>query len=1009
RLDATCGRFEAAWKAGKPPDIDAFLAETTGAERMALLKELIRLDVFYRRQCGDAVGSAEYQTRFPELDRAWLDREIGNHSSGETTLAQPMAPGEGAKPPGASVLPLVPGYEIVRELGRGGMAVVYEARHIQLNRRVALKTIRADKIDEAGYLARFRTEAEAIARFQHPNIVPIYEVGEHDGLHFFSMELCPGGSLEQKPGGLLSPPRQAAGLIETLARAVHAAHSKGVVHRDLKPGNVLLAEDGAPKIADFGLAKRLDAQQGPTISNVILGSAYYMAPEQAKGKSMEAGPAADIYALGAIFYECLTGRPPFMSANLLDTLAQVANEPPVPVRRLQPKTPRDLETICLKCLQKEPDQRYATAADLADDLRRFLDGDVITAKPPSLWRRAVRLAKRRRLALTAAVCVILIAAAFLVAWFWVHKSQSHEQEIQTHQQEIQKAMRESLPGVLQRFDEDLLFSRKGVGDFDAVQQDLQTKAALYEKYLRAKDADPTAREELGDIYVRLGWMEGLEGDKAQAQTLLEKGRSLFADQCSGDAPPASARAKLANACHDLGTIAILQGRPEQARPYYEESIRLNQRLSDDFPRESKYIAAVAGNWCAFGDLLALQKNLAEADAAYAEAYTQVQKCIGADPSADPQGTWAAAILIRKGEVLEAEGKAPDAESAFSAALALFDRRFGPDRSAWSELEDKPPDSPAVPTGIAHRRVNTLWDAVEDRTPENHFQAMVNHFSAWSAAQPADASRKRQLARSLYYLAITGLAAPASPVNGLSAARKAADLYDQLCAPNPSDADLVMEAAQLSCYTAMCLLQRSDDVLSWCDRGLALLDRAAVPNLLNERAAVLRRDLLLTRAFAKAKEEHALEALQDFELVYRCDPATRKWKICTDTYAATMAQARRRLIVDLLRRERYAEAAAEADALAALPHVPGEALYDGACVFGVMAAANSDPAEREKNGKHCVELLRKAFDVGFDKDPIQKATGNLGDPIEHMESDPDLVAVRGRDDYKQLLTELRRKP
>ncbi len=240
----------------------------------------------------------------------------------------------------------------------------------------------------AADLARFRTEAEAIARLQHPNIVQIHEVGEHGGLPYFSLEFCAGGSLEKKLAGTPLPPKEAAALVETLARAMQAAHEKGVIHRDLKPANVLLAEDGTPKITDFGLAKKV-GEVGQTASGAVMGTPSYMAPEQAGYKpdapARVIGPAADVYALGAILYECLTGRPPFKAATAVDTIMQVVMDEPVPPAQLQTKTPRDLETICLKCLSKEPSKRYGSALELADDLRRFLEGEPIRRGRWGVW------------------------------------------------------------------------------------------------------------------------------------------------------------------------------------------------------------------------------------------------------------------------------------------------------------------------------------------------------------------------------------------------------------------------------------------------------------------------------------------------------------------------------------------------------------------------------------------------------------------------------------------------
>ncbi len=297
---------------------------------------------------------------------------------------------------GACVAPSAPpGHEILGELGRGGMGVVYKARQAKLGRVVALKMILGGGHVGAEGLARFRTEAEAIARLQHPNIVQIFEVGDHEGLPYFALEYCPGGSLDRKLAGTPMPADEAAALTATLARAVDAAHVKGIVHRDLKPQNILLDEAGRPKVTDFGIAKKIGDDSGQTAAGSIMGTPSYMSPEQADGKPV--GTATDIYALGAILYEMLTGRPPFKAATPLDTILQVVHGDPVPPRRLQPALPADLETICLKCLAKEPGRRYATAAGLADDLERYCAGEPIEARPEGVAGRVLRWCRRRPL------------------------------------------------------------------------------------------------------------------------------------------------------------------------------------------------------------------------------------------------------------------------------------------------------------------------------------------------------------------------------------------------------------------------------------------------------------------------------------------------------------------------------------------------------------------------------------------------------------------------------------
>ncbi|GIW80298.1 MAG: hypothetical protein KatS3mg105_2105 [Gemmatales bacterium] len=315
---------------------------------------------------------------------------------------------------------LVPGYLVLGELGRGGMGVVYKAQQIHLKRIVALKMILAASHASREQLLRFRREAEAVARLQHPNIVQIYEIGEHEGRPYFSLEYVSGGSLDRRLSQSAIPPREAAALLATLARAVHAAHEQGIIHRDLKPANVLLTEDGTPKITDFGLAKQLDSDQTQTDTGAVLGTPSYMAPEQARGDVNHIGRSSDVYALGAILYEVLTGRPPFKGATAIDTLLQVNSDEPLPPRRLQPSVPPDLETICLKCLEKDQSKRYASAALLAEDLERFGRGEPISARPVTWRERVVKWARRRPAvaALLAVVAVVTLAGliGILVSW-----------------------------------------------------------------------------------------------------------------------------------------------------------------------------------------------------------------------------------------------------------------------------------------------------------------------------------------------------------------------------------------------------------------------------------------------------------------------------------------------------------------------------------------------------------------------------------------------------------------
>jgi eukaryotic-like serine/threonine-protein kinase len=308
----------------------------------------------------------------------------------------PLSDEANLEPSGAITLPRIPGHDVEGVLGRGGMGVVYKARHLRLNRLVAVKVMPGGGYAGLPAKARFLGEAEALAGIRHPNVVRVYDFGDLEGQPFLTMEYVEGGHLAQKLAGVPQPAPQAAQLVAVLAGAVQAAHQAGIVHRDLKPGNVLLTEDGTPKISDFGVARCFDVTAGITRTGTPIGTPSYMAPELSTGDAQAVGPAVDIYALGAMLYELLTGRPPFRAETASETLLQVISHEPVAPSRLNATVPRDLQTICMKCLEKDPKKRYSTAGALADDLGRFLKLEPIHARPAGLLERALRWLRRRR-------------------------------------------------------------------------------------------------------------------------------------------------------------------------------------------------------------------------------------------------------------------------------------------------------------------------------------------------------------------------------------------------------------------------------------------------------------------------------------------------------------------------------------------------------------------------------------------------------------------------------------
>jgi serine/threonine-protein kinase len=528
----------------------------------------------------------------------------------------------------------VPGYEIVAELGRGGMGVVYKARQTSLNRIVALKMVLAGEYASATACSRFLGEAEVVANLHHPNIIQVYEFGKHEDYPYFTLEYVEGGSLDQHLDGTPWPARRAVETIEALARAMAAAHKQGVVHRDLKPANVLLGADGTLKITDFGLAKRVEGNSGLTQSGSIVGTPSYMAPEQAGGQSKRVGRAADIYALGAILYELLTGRPPFKADTAVDTVMQVLCDEPVSPSRLNPKCPRDLETICLKCLEKEPSKRYAAANDLADDLARFRDGEPIRARPAGRWERTRRWV-RKRPATAALIGVSALAAAALLIVGW------------TYNLNLQAALREAKDRRVEAEEQrTLAVAAQLTADerrADAEQQRSVAEAAQ-------KVADEQRRQAVANA------------DEADRQ------RKLVADNFG----------KRLDVIDDIvfnidGRLAMMQGMGSVRIEFLNEVMKLSQQLLKDYPNDPRARRQAGRVHRSFGELAQSSGNSREAEKAFRQARDLQEGLVKDFPDEVSYQLDLSTSCSRQGSLCVNSQRYGEAAQAYSRAVGLQDK------------------------------------------------------------------------------------------------------------------------------------------------------------------------------------------------------------------------------------------------------------------------------------------------------------------------------------------------
>ncbi len=482
-------------------------------------------------------------------------------------------------------------YELQREIARGGMGVVYRARQISLDRLVALKVLPGGPLTDTDDVRRFHLEAAAIAVLDHPNIVPIYEVGEHDGLSYFAMKLVDGVSLAERLPQSVANPRAAARLVATVARAVHHAHERGVLHRDLKPSNIVIDAEGQPHVTDFGLAKRIEVSSELTQSGAILGTPSYMAPEQASGNRKAITTATDVYGLGAVLYALLTGKPPFKGDSVLETLEQVRQRLPEPPSGVGRDVDRDLETICLKCLEKEPERRYASARELAEDLERWLRGEPIAARPAGSLDRAWRWCRRNPalavLAVATAASLILLLAVTgigsLLLWrergitkralelerVQRRRAESSAAEADENRRQVVGSM-SSLSGVIFRLSSPR-WSRPP--ELRPTRVSLMAAALrLHEQTVKDCREKPALASDLADAYSHLAGVYGTLSAYPKASEMLGKSVAIHETNIARTPADDAEMAQLASACAGMGYFAHLDRQAPAAKEWCRKAI-----------------------------------------------------------------------------------------------------------------------------------------------------------------------------------------------------------------------------------------------------------------------------------------------------------------------------------------------------------------------------------------------------------------------------------------------------
>jgi tetratricopeptide (TPR) repeat protein len=909
------------------------------------------------------------------------------------------------------------GYEILQVLGRGGMGVVYKARQVRLGRVVALKMIRADLSGAAEERARFKAEAEAAARLQHPNIVQLYEVGERDGVPYLALEFVDGGSLAERLCGIPLAPREAASLIAVLAQAVHHAHERGVLHRDLKPANILLSgawrvvrgeqetsslvTGHAPlatlaKITDFGIAKCLDSAPGgacQTRTGEILGTPSYMAPEQAAGKGKTLGPACDVYSLGAILYELLTGRPPFVGPTPMEAVMQLVSEEPVPPRRLQRTVPRDLETICLQCLHKQPERRYRSARHLAEDCAAFLSGEPIRARAASVWERGLKWA-RRRPAGAGLVAVSVLALVTVLFGGWWYNGLLREERDEADQQRLQALEARERERQARAHEEEA----RRLAENNQREAQRQGLKALVRQKEAAEQRDKArawfkqAREAVDMMLSRVGH-QVLPPTPQTAQVrrvLLEDALRFYQGFLKEDGTDPVVRQEAVRAYWRVGDIRQTLGEPGRAEEAYRRAAELQERLAADFPDQPDHAFHVGELWINQGGCLGTLGRQADSEAAYRRALAVLGPLVKRFPDNSSYRRRLALAWSSLGMQLLAAGQMAEAESSSRQGLDLR-----------AQLVREAPTNALFRNDLTQSQNNLSVLLLRAKRPQEaeEFARLAAEFNRELVARTPTLANRQALAHSLNNWG-DALQGQGKPAEAEKLMREGLEVRRGLARDFPLFAVCRTELAQsLNHLGVQLAAARPAEAEALHREGVAVLQKLAaefpqLPVHRSELGGALHNLAMLRRANAAEAREMLLQAIAHQRAALAANPKHAVYRRYLRNHYWMLADIH--LAVGA-----HADAAAAARKMTEVFPESWSDLYRAAvqtarCIPIVEQDASLDPARRrklvEEYAVQAVGQLRQAIARGM------RRSGPLADV-------PELAPLRGRKDFQRLVPRL----